>query len=125
MALSEKYRLKKREDIALVYRKGRKVTGQYLILRILSVPQNKTQIAFIIGRKAVKKAVLRNRLKRVLSGFWQKKLQDLSGGKKIIVEIKPAHSFISLAEIDKMKNKMKKEMILLLKKQGIFIKQNK
>ncbi|MGI6711253.1 MAG: ribonuclease P protein component [Bacillota bacterium] len=59
------YRLKKREDFKKTYQKGWKVVGPYLILYYRKNNLDIYRIGFSVSKK-VGKAVVRNRVKRIL-----------------------------------------------------------
>jgi ribonuclease P protein component len=58
-------RLRRRNDFAAVYSKGRTQSNQLLVLRVLPNDRETTRFGFVVG-KAVGGAVVRNRVKRRL-----------------------------------------------------------
>jgi ribonuclease P protein component len=58
-------RLRRRNDFAAVYSKGRIQSNQLLVLRVLPTDREATRFGFVVG-KAVGGAVVRNRVKRRL-----------------------------------------------------------
>jgi ribonuclease P protein component len=58
-------RLRRRNDFAAVYSKGRTQSNQLLVLRVLSTDRETTRFGFVVGQ-AVGGAVVRNRVKRRL-----------------------------------------------------------
>ena len=72
MGLPSKHRLKRRSDFKTVYQQGVRRYSRHLILRAVPiVPESldqpsPTKIAVSVSRKVSKKAVVRNRLKRLV-----------------------------------------------------------
>ncbi len=58
-------RLRKRQEFAAVYRRGRALANRYLAIRVLPNNSDRTRFGFAAG-KALGKAVVRNRLRRRL-----------------------------------------------------------
>jgi ribonuclease P protein component len=58
-------RLRRRNDFAAVYRKGRIQSNQLLVLRVLPNDRETTRFGFVVG-KGVGGAVVRNRVRRRL-----------------------------------------------------------
>ncbi len=58
-------RLRRRNDFAAVYTRGRIQSNQLLVLRVLPTDRETTRFGFVVG-KAVGGAVVRNRVKRRL-----------------------------------------------------------
>ena len=58
-------RLRRRNDFAAVYSRGRTQSNQLLVLRVLPTDRETTRFGFVVG-KAVGGAVVRNRVKRRL-----------------------------------------------------------
>lgn len=66
MALPLFLKVRQKREIDLVYRKGRKIEGDFFTLRFLILPQKGLQARFnvIISTKVSKKSVERNKKKR-------------------------------------------------------------
>lgn len=67
MALNKQNRLKKKKDFEKVFKEGKAAKGSFLFLRHLKNGRGLPRIAFIVSSKVSKKAVVRNRIRRVLS----------------------------------------------------------
>jgi len=76
--------LKKKNEIDLVLRMGRRITGKIFTVFILS--SGRTRVAFLISKK-VGKAVQRNRMKRLFREAYRLN-RALFEGKEIIFSIK-------------------------------------
>ncbi len=64
--LTKKYRLKSNSEISQVFKNGKTVKSSFLFLKYEPNNSEQIKIAFSIGLKYSKKAVDRNRAKRVL-----------------------------------------------------------
>lgn len=66
MALSKKYRLAG-SDFKRVFEKGKTVRGSFFFIRFLNNGVNHLRLAVAVASKVSKKAVVRNRLRRILT----------------------------------------------------------
>ena len=82
--LSKQYKLKSNAEISQVFKNGKTVKSSFLFLRYRSNSSEEIKIAFSIGLKYSKKAVDRNRAKRVLRVT----------SKKLIDQIKPGFDLV-------------------------------
>ncbi len=64
--LSKEFRIRKKEEVNLLFKTGRTVSSSEIALRFLPNNLNFTRIAVLVGVKLSKKAVVRNRIKRRL-----------------------------------------------------------
>ncbi len=67
-------RLKKTKDIERVFKKGKGLKEDFLILKTLKNDLNKTRFSFIVSQKVSKKATVRNKIKRRLRDLVKRKL---------------------------------------------------
>lgn len=98
--LPSKNRLTKRTDFARVYRSGSFFSEGPISLKAVKNELELTRIGFSIEKKFFKKAIERNRIKRVLREAFRIKLKDLKVGLDIVVfykkhEEKPDFKIIS------------------------------
>lgn len=100
--LSKKHRLTKREDFSLVYSKGLYVGQDGLAIKYLHSDQSVSRIGFSIGKNFSKKAVQRNRVRRILQEACRLNIEVLKPGLDIVVMTKPEYKdtdFKKTAEI--------------------------
>ncbi|MEH2067986.1 MAG: ribonuclease P protein component [Nostoc sp.] len=111
MALPKANRLKSRKDFQAVFREGIRRHGSYLTLRALKPLSSinpsldcatkttqatdskyfaSTQIGISISTKVSKRAVVRNRIKRQITGALYNLLPKLLPGWRLVVVVKPA-----------------------------------
>ncbi|HPN54676.1 MAG TPA: ribonuclease P protein component [Candidatus Moranbacteria bacterium] len=83
--LAQKNRLTRREDFLRVCTKGNFLSLNGLALRYFPSLDSKTQIGFSVGLKFSKKAVERNRLKRLLRNAVRIHIESLKPGFDIVV----------------------------------------
>ena len=85
MALPVKFRLKKKQDFDKTFRQGRAVKNSSLLLRYRSNNLSLSRFGFVVSVKIAPTAVLRNRMRRVLSQFTQEKLTRINSGYDIVI----------------------------------------
>lgn len=85
--LPRQHRLAKDRDIKRVFAQGRSFFNPFFTLKYLKLAAQ-TRFAFVVSAKVSKKAVKRNRLKRVLREQVRKNLESLAPGDYVLV-LKP------------------------------------
>jgi ribonuclease P protein component len=90
--LPAKNRLTKKIDFANVYRIGKYFSEDPLSVKICRNGLENTRIGFSIEKKFFKKAVERNRMKRLLREAFQENLKSLKEGLDIVVFYKKSES---------------------------------
>ncbi len=93
-------RLSKRGDIQAVFTRGRIFFNPYFNVKSLASKSGK-RFAIVISTKVYKKAVLRNRLRRVLRECLKNNLLNIKSGDYVIIA-KPKVS--SITETEALKN---------------------
>jgi len=76
MALNKKNRLKKKLDFEDVFRKGRAVKGSFLFIKYKKTTLGIARFGFVVSTKVAKKAVERNKVRRILSETVRSVLND-------------------------------------------------
>jgi len=64
--LPRKNRLKKKKDFERIFKKGKEYKEDFLLLKTISNNLQFSRFGFIINKKVVKKATIRNKIKRRL-----------------------------------------------------------
>ena len=106
-------RLKKKEDFNIVYRYGKSLFCDKIVLRVRKNDFPVMRMGISIGVKSIKKAVDRNRLKRQIRAFFRKDLKNIHSGIDIVVIIQkdwnvknnPAKTLLGLLEKSGLRNK--------------------
>lgn len=94
-----KNRLKKREDFSAVFSKGAYATCNGLSIKYAKTSFKISRIGFPIGKNYAKKAVVRNRTRRILRAACNELLGNLKPGYDIIVLIKPSYQDIEFKQV--------------------------
>ena len=94
-----KHRLKKREDFAQVFSKGAYAGYDGLSIKYAKNALTESRIGFPVGKNYSKKAVLRNRTRRILQAASSEYLKTIKPGWDIIILIKPTYQAIKLKKI--------------------------
>ena len=77
MALNKKNRLKRTKDFEGVFKRGKSIKGEFLFIRYLKNNLEFPRFAFVVSAKVSKKAVVRNRIRRILSEAVRSELKNL------------------------------------------------
>lgn len=88
--LDRKHRLAKQSEVKLTFAKGRSFFSPYFLVKYLKKPENSSaRFTVVASTKVSKKAVVRNRLKRIVREALRKNLDRFQPG-DYIVSIKPS-----------------------------------
>lgn len=90
MALNIKNRLKKKKEFDDVFQNGKTVNGSFLFIKFKKNNLEVPRFGFIAGLKISKKAVERNRIKRLLSEVVRVELKHIKNNYDIITVVKSA-----------------------------------
>lgn len=85
MALSKKNRLKKKKDFERVFKEGETAKGSFLFARYFNNEQGFPRVAFVVSLKVSKKAVVRNRIRRILSEAAGAELKNIRPADIVII----------------------------------------
>jgi len=77
MALNKKNRLKKKKDFEIVFKKGKAIKGNFLFAKYFRNSLEFPRIAFVVSLKISKKAVIRNRIRRIISEIVSRNLKKI------------------------------------------------
>lgn len=81
-------RLTKKEDYEAVYRKGKPLFCDNIMLKVLGNTLGRARVGVVVGVKFSKKAVRRNRIKRQIRQIIQNKLLEIRPDVDIAINIK-------------------------------------
>lgn len=82
---SSKFRLRKKEEVNLVFKTGRSISAPEFAFRFLPNSLPETRIAVLVGVKLSKKAVDRNRIKRRLREVARLNLTKIPPGFDLLI----------------------------------------
>lgn len=109
--------LKKDREFRVVYKRGKSIANRYLVLYIIRNNSKENRIGFSVSKK-VGKAIVRNRVKRLLRENFRNLNADLKKGYDMI--------FISrVVAKDATYEQIRKSMEKLIEKSGLSIKEQK
>lgn len=97
--LARKFRLRKDKEFEAVHRRGRFFKESFLAIRVLANGLAFSRCAFLIGTKASKRAVVRNRVRRQMSETVRLDWERISKGFDIVFMVRPEITEKSHAEI--------------------------
>lgn len=103
--LQKVYRLKKKNDIQLLFKKGKSIATPFLVLYLLKRTDERAageypRIAFAVSKK-IGNAVVRNRIKRLLREGVRHYVSKLDNSYDIIFVARPKIKGIPLRDIEK------------------------
>ena len=87
--LSKKNRLKKNKDFNKIFKKGKKINEEVLLLIILKNNLKETKVGVVINKKVSKKAVIRNKIKRRIYNSIRNKLPEIEKGFDFLIIVRP------------------------------------
>ena len=105
-------RLKKNKEFERVFKKGQSFREDFLILKAVSNNLKNSRFGFIVSSKILKKAVVRNKIKRWLRSavlFQLKKDNKTEEPMDIVIIVKPGMPIKNFQEIEKIINKLFKK----------------
>lgn len=109
-----KHRLKKREDFAKIFSKGAYAAKDGLSIKYAKNSLETFRIGFPVGKNYSKKAVVRNRTRRILRAACSQHLLAIKPGFDIIILIRPTYQNIEL-------NKIAAELKTVFQKANLFM----
>jgi len=111
--LPQTSRLKKKKDIERVFKKGKGVKEDFLILKTVKNDLNETRFGFIVSQKISKKANIRNKIKRRLRELVKVKLKKLKKGTDNLIIVLPGLETKDFWEIEETITKLIKKAQVL------------
>ena len=113
--LSKSYRLVKTKDFENVFKRGKFFAEEFINIKTVENDLDISRFGFIIGKKASKKAVKRNRVKRQMREIIRLRLNKIKTGFDVIVMVKPEIIGKDYREIEQTVEKILKKSGLLFK----------
>lgn len=87
--LPKQFRLSKKRDFELVFKRGKSIKGNGFILNFLEKGNEDLKIGFIVSLKVHKKATRRNKLKRRMREATRANLEKIKRGFLIVIVALP------------------------------------
>lgn len=111
--LSKEYRLKKKKDFDRVFRQGRSIYQKECGIHFIKNGLENSRFAFVVSAKIFKKAVQRNRIRRIMSEFVRLNLEKIIPNYDVAIVVRS-----SIKEQDR--KEIKKNIIKIFKKAGLM-----
>jgi ribonuclease P protein component len=86
--LARTYRLRRSKDIAKVYQRGRYSGGRAFVIKVLETHGPVTRAAIVVSKKVAKSAVVRNTIRRRISGQLEPLWQTVKPGQDIVISVR-------------------------------------
>jgi len=83
--LPKKNRIKKKKDFDRLFKKAKSIKTKNFVLRVLPNALNENRFGFIVSQKVAKKAVVRNKTRRILSQIAEKINKEIKTSTDIVV----------------------------------------
>ena len=101
MALPTKNRLKNKKDFDAVFKKGKALNGSFLFMKALPSSRGYPRFGFIVASKFAPKAVLRNKVRRLLADvIWPDRLPNMPSCDTVVVVTKRIPADVSVIRED-------------------------
>ena len=111
-----KNRLRKRNDFNRVYKRGRAVFSQNLTLRYIKNNFAQTRIGILVNKSFSRKAVQRNKMKRIIREAVREYLTSIEPNFDIVISCVPREKIRGKTDFSEMKNQVKE----ILKKSNLL-----
>jgi ribonuclease P protein component len=83
--LAKKYRLRKRPEVEAVFKKGKRITHPFFVLYVAHNGLSYSRFAFPVSKKVSKKAVDRNRVRRMERESVRLHRKEIHSGNDIVI----------------------------------------
>ena len=105
--LPSKYRLKGKVNFARAEIDGKLFQSKSFGLEVFERKDNdSSRFGFIISTRISKKAVIRNKIKRIISSLLSQKIKSINKGLDVVFLIKPAITKLTKEQIEKETNEI-------------------
>ena len=110
---AKQYRLKTTNDFKGVFKKGRSVTKEGVLLRVRPTDGDHPRIGIIVSKKVAKKAVVRNRIRRILAEAIRPHLGHIRTNADVVVVVLPDFRAEKTRQVNKIIDALFKQAFLL------------
>lgn len=86
--LAKKYRIQSARSFKKIYKSGKKIYGNFFILRLISNNFKNSRFAVVVSKKVALKAVVRNKIKRQVLFIIQNNLKNFNANYDIVLIVK-------------------------------------
>jgi len=109
---SKKHRLAKNKDVRQTFARGRSFFNSFFRIKFKKRTEGLSRITVVVSSKVSKKAVSRNRLKRIVREFLKKNIKALEIGDYVVEPRKFVHKEEEKEFIASLENLLKKSKVL-------------
>lgn len=99
--LKRKHRLAKESEVKQTFAKGRSFFSPYFLLKVLKKPQQTAKFTVVVSTKVSKKAVVRNRVKRLVREVLRLNIGKFASG-SYVISVKPSVGSLELEDGKKL-----------------------
>jgi len=111
--LPKQNRLKNKKDFETLFKNGKGCKGDFIYIKFSENNSENSRFGFIVSTKFSKKAVLRNKIKRLLREVIKAKIKDIKKGIDVAIIINPGLKYNNIKELDiKIENLFKKAKLI-------------
>ncbi len=103
-------RIKKKKDFEDIFKKGKSLKNGFLIFKVAGNGLGQSRFGFVVSQKVSKKAVVRNKIKRRMSGIIRLNLKNIKNGIDIVLVALPGIEKKEFSEIQNSINKLLKNV---------------
>jgi len=108
--LSKINRLTKERDFEEVFKNGKTIRGDFLVLKVLKNNFKNSRFGFVISKKVSNKATIRNKIKRRLRNVILKEIKNIEKSVDIIIIALPKIKEKEFLEIKEMVSNILKKI---------------
>lgn len=92
-------RIKKKRDFAEVQGAGRRVPSKHFLIIVSKKPAERSRVGLVVTKKIDKRAVVRNRIKRLLRETFRRLLPEFIASRDIVIIARQGSAELSMAEV--------------------------
>ncbi|MDI3496135.1 MAG: ribonuclease protein component [Patescibacteria group bacterium] len=107
--LRKENRIRLKKEFDQVFKGGSSFYNKKFGVKILKTESNISRLGIIVNKKVSKKAVERNRIKRIIRDFFKNEIENLKLGRDIVIIVFPE-------ELNKKKAEIEKDLAIILNK---------
>jgi len=100
--LKKSFRLKKAKDFQKIFKEGKLIKDDFLLLRFVANNRKESRIGIMVSQKVSKKAVLRNKIKRRIRAIIFNNLLKIKKGFDILIIVLPGFEEKNFAQINEL-----------------------
>jgi len=110
--LSQANRLRKTNDFKRVFKNGKGSQADNIFVKVRPSKEEATRIGIIVSKKVAKKAVERNRIRRILSEALRTHIKKVKQGQDIVIVVLPGFSLRGTKDAEKTVHILFKKLAL-------------